>query len=93
MKTKFLGLPLALALMAGSAFAQTMAKPPGKPGSAAYNQWLGQSLATLKGNVLITGHTDNQPIRTREFPDNQVLSEKRAVAVSSMSPPQNAAGI
>lgn len=36
------------------------------------------------GTVQITGHSDNQPIRTREFPDNQVLSEKRAAAVAAV---------
>lgn len=38
----------------------------------------------VTGTVQITGHSDNQPIRTREFPNNQVLSEKRAAAVSSV---------
>lgn len=36
----------------------------------------------VSGTVQVTGHSDNQPIRTREFPDNQVLSEKRAAAVA-----------
>ncbi|QFZ85860.1 type VI secretion system protein TssL [Variovorax paradoxus] len=38
----------------------------------------------VSGTVLITGHSDNQPIRTREFPDNQILSEKRAAAVAEV---------
>ncbi|MDI3383523.1 type VI secretion system protein TssL, long form [Xenophilus aerolatus] len=38
----------------------------------------------VTGTVQVTGHSDNQPIRTREFPDNQVLSEKRAAAVSTV---------
>lgn len=38
----------------------------------------------VTGTVQITGHSDNQPIRTREFPNNQVLSEKRAAAVSTV---------
>lgn len=38
----------------------------------------------VSGTVQITGHSDNQPIRTREFPDNQVLSEKRAAAVAEV---------
>ena len=42
---------------------------------------VGQALATLKGNVLITGHTDNQPIRTARFPSNWHLSQERADAV------------
>ena len=42
---------------------------------------IGQALATLKGNVLITGHTDNQPIRTLRFPSNWHLSQERADVV------------
>jgi type VI secretion system protein ImpK len=42
---------------------------------------VGESLATLKGNVLITGHTDNQPIRTARFPSNWHLSQERADVV------------
>jgi len=38
----------------------------------------------VPGSVQITGHSDNQPIRTREFPDNHVLSEKRADAVAAV---------
>ena len=61
-----------------------------EPGSAvvasAYRPLLpriGQALATLKGNVLITGHTDNQPIRTARFPSNWHLSQERADVVRS----------
>jgi type VI secretion system protein ImpK len=42
---------------------------------------IGGALATLKGNVLITGHTDNQPIRTLRFPSNWHLSQERADVV------------
>ena len=38
----------------------------------------------VSGTVQVTGHSDNQPIRTREFPDNQILSEKRAAAVAEV---------
>jgi type VI secretion system protein ImpK len=38
----------------------------------------------VTGSVQITGHSDNQPIKTREFPNNQVLSEKRAAAVAAV---------
>lgn len=48
MKTLFLGLSLTLALLASPAWAQSVSSPPGKPGSAAYNQWLGQSLSKLQ---------------------------------------------
>ena len=42
---------------------------------------IGEALATLKGNVLVTGHTDNQPIRTARFPSNWHLSQERADVV------------
>ena len=32
----------------------------------------------VEGKVEVVGYTDNQPIRTRQFPDNQALSQKRA---------------
>jgi len=38
----------------------------------------------VKGTVQVTGHSDNQPIRTREFPNNQTLSEKRAAAAAQV---------
>lgn len=38
----------------------------------------------VSGTVVVTGHTDNQPIHTAEFPSNQVLSEKRATEVSAL---------
>ena len=44
---------------------------------------IGQALATLKGNVLVSGHTDNQPIRSVRFPSNWHLSKERAEAVRS----------
>jgi type VI secretion system protein ImpK len=42
---------------------------------------IGAALVTLKGNVLITGHTDNVPIRTARFPSNWHLSQERADVV------------
>jgi type VI secretion system protein ImpK len=38
----------------------------------------------VTGTVQVVGHSDNQPIRTREFPDNHVLSEKRAAVVAQV---------
>ena len=38
----------------------------------------------VTGSVTITGHTDNHPIHTAEFPNNQVLSEKRAAGVADV---------
>ncbi|RZL96399.1 MAG: DotU family type VI secretion system protein [Variovorax sp.] len=44
-------------------------------------QRIGQALAEVKGEVLITGHSDNQPIRSMRYPSNWHLSAARAEAV------------
>jgi len=36
----------------------------------------------VSGSVQVIGHSDNQPIKTKEFPDNKTLSDKRAQAVA-----------
>jgi type VI secretion system protein ImpK len=43
-----------------------------------------QEVVRVGGNVTVTGHSDNQPIHTAEFADNQVLSEKRAAYVADV---------
>jgi len=43
---------------------------------------LAQELQRSPGVVQVNGHTDDLPIRTREFPDNQRLSRQRAQAVA-----------
>ncbi len=42
---------------------------------------VGRALKQLPGRVLITGHTDDRPIRTLRFPSNWTLSTSRARAV------------
>ena len=44
-------------------------------------QRIGEALNTLPGPILITGHTDSQPIRSARFPSNWHLSQERATAV------------
>ena len=44
-------------------------------------QRIAQALAQVPGRVLVTGHTDNVPIRSVRFPSNWHLSEERAKAV------------
>ena len=44
---------------------------------------IGQALAEVRGEVLITGHSDNQPIRSLRFPSNWHLSAARADAVKA----------
>jgi type VI secretion system protein ImpK len=36
----------------------------------------------VTGNVSVIGHSDNSPIKTEAFPNNQALSEKRAQSVA-----------
>ena len=45
---------------------------------------IAQALAENKGAVLITGHSDNQPIRSVRYPSNWHLSQERAVAVKTV---------
>lgn len=45
---------------------------------------IAEALAQVPGRIIVTGHTDNQPIRTLRFPSNWHLSEERAKAVSSI---------
>lgn len=44
---------------------------------------IGQALAEVQGQVLITGHSDSQPIRSLRFPSNWHLSTARAEAVKT----------
>jgi type VI secretion system protein ImpK len=59
-----------------------------EPGSAAVSprvmriiDRIGEALAANPGKVLISGHTDSQPIRSARFPSNWHLSEERAQEV------------
>jgi type VI secretion system protein ImpK len=45
---------------------------------------IGTALATEKGTVLVLGHTDNQPIKTVQFPSNYHLSAARAQAAKAI---------
>lgn len=47
-------------------------------------QRIASELKTFQGNVVVTGHTDNRPIRTLRFPSNWELSKARAEAVGSL---------
>jgi type VI secretion system protein ImpK len=42
---------------------------------------IAQALGQVAGSVVVTGHTDNVPIRTARFPSNFHLSEERARTV------------
>lgn len=42
------------------------------------------ALQSMPGPILVTGHTDNQPIRSLRYPSNWHLSQDRANAVKTM---------
>ena len=44
---------------------------------------VGAALATITGKVRVVGHTDNQPIKSAQFADNQALSLERAKIVAT----------
>lgn len=46
-----------------------------------------QALAKVPGKVLITGHSDNQPIRSLRYPSNWHLSQARAESVRDLLAP------
>lgn len=45
---------------------------------------IARALDRLPGPVLITGHTDNEPVRTLRFPSNWHLSRDRAASVKAL---------
>lgn len=45
---------------------------------------IAQALVQVQGNILVTGHTDNQPIRSMRFPSNWHLSQERADTVRDL---------
>jgi type VI secretion system protein ImpK len=45
---------------------------------------IGAAIQDEKGNVLVNGYTDNQPIHTVKFPSNWQLSQARADAVAKV---------
>ncbi len=61
-------------------------------------QRIGTALQATKGDVLVNGYTDNQPIHTVQFPSNWQLSQARADAVarvieSKLSDPKRARAV
>ncbi len=45
---------------------------------------IADAVQKVKGNVLVTGHSDNRPIATLRFPSNWKLSQARAQEVAEM---------
>jgi len=50
-----------------------------RPESLRFGAEIAKMLSTLSQEIVISGHTDNVPINTREFPSNWELSSKRAI--------------
>lgn len=50
-----------------------------RPESRRFGQQIGKLLTPLTQKVTVSGHTDNMPINTRDFPSNWELSSRRAV--------------
>lgn len=50
-----------------------------RPDSQRFGTEIAAMLSTLSQQIVISGHTDNVPINTREFPSNWELSSKRAI--------------
>jgi len=45
---------------------------------------IAEAVAKVKGNVKVTGHSDNQRIATLRFPSNWALSQARAEEVKNL---------
>jgi type VI secretion system protein ImpK len=54
------------------------------PGYVHLLERIGQALKAEKGPVQVVGYTDNQPIRTVQFPSNYQLSKVRAEAAAAI---------
>lgn len=54
------------------------------PEREALMQRIGEALARVGGSVIVSGYTDNTPIRTLRFPSNWHLSDERARAVAEL---------
>ena len=50
-----------------------------RPDSQHLGTDIAKMLSSLSQRIVISGHTDNEPINTREFPSNWELSSKRAI--------------
>jgi type VI secretion system protein ImpK len=61
-----------------------------KPAFHPLLQQIGAELNKVQGRVLVTGHSDNVPIRTLQFPSNWHLSKARADSVVKMLAASNA---
>lgn len=54
------------------------------PTAVAVLERVAQALAQVEGQVVVTGHTDNVPLRSLQFPSNYELSRARARSVADI---------
>jgi type VI secretion system protein ImpK len=73
---------ITLRIMGAALFASSSADV--RPDVATLLQRIGAALDSQPGRILVTGHTDDQPIHTLRFPSNYDLSLARARAVAAM---------
>jgi type VI secretion system protein ImpK len=52
-----------------------------EPGYVDLFRRIGEALDEVAGKILVTGHTDNVPVRSLRFPSNWHLSQERALSV------------
>jgi type VI secretion system protein ImpK len=52
-----------------------------EPGYVDLFRRIGEALDEVPGRILVTGHTDNVPVRSLRFPSNWHLSQERALSV------------
>jgi type VI secretion system protein ImpK len=45
---------------------------------------IGKAANSVPGRIIVTGHTDDQPLRSLRFQDNYELSRARAVEVAEL---------
>ena len=73
--------PTVVRLRGDSFFASGSAEPTTQ--SLPVLRRIGEALAEVKGDVLVLGHSDNQPIRSARYPSNWHLSTARAEGVKA----------
>lgn len=75
-----------IVLKSDGVFASGSVRPD--PSVIAVIQRIATALSAMPGAIVVSGHTDDQPIRTARFPSNWELSTERARSVLALMAPQ-----
>jgi type VI secretion system protein ImpK len=75
-----------IVLKSDRVFASGSVRPD--PSVIAVIQRVATALSAMPGAIIVSGHTDDQPIRTARFPSNWELSTERARSVLALMAPQ-----